>query len=44
MLKVDIANKIYSMLMVFAIHGRLGRITCNDICQFFFQSDLIAHV
>ena len=34
MLKVDIANKIYNMLMVYAIHGRLGRITCNDICQF----------
>ena len=35
MLKLDISNKSYSVLMVFAIHGRLGRITCNDICQFF---------
>ena len=35
MLKVDIANTIHSMLMLFAIHGRLGRNTCNDICQFF---------
>ena len=33
MSKVDIANKIYSM--VFAIHGQLGIITYNDICQFF---------
>ena len=32
MSKVDIANKIYSM--VFAIHGQLGIITYNDICHF----------
>ena len=36
MLKLDIANKIHSMLMVFPIHARLGRITCNDICLGFF--------
>ena len=35
MLKVDVVNTIYSMLMVFAIHGRLGRVTCSNICQFF---------
>ena len=43
MLKVDIANTMHSMLMLFAIHGRLGRNTCNDICQF-FSPDLLDHV
>ena len=30
MLKVDISNNIY-IFIVFAIHGRLRRITCNDM-------------
>ena len=38
MSKVDIANTIYSMLMMFVFHCRLGRINCNDIRQFLARS------
>ena len=39
MLKIQKANNIYNMFMVFAFQGRLG-ITCNYICQV-FQPDLL---
>ena len=35
MLKIQKANNIYIMFMVFAFQGRLGGITCNWICQIF---------
>ena len=44
MLKMNIANKIYSMHMVFAIDGRLGRITCTNICQFLLPDLLDQHI
>ena len=35
MLKIQKANNIYIMFMVFAFYGRLGGVTCNYICQVF---------